>query len=157
MKREELQARVQEKVDRADFFFPEDLAREIAKELGVETEGTFLGQDPAAKSRTRGDVPPFSGRPANEEVAAEGANEDVARFDELDQERRVNKKDGTERITRADIRESDDLETEVDEEGPIYPDLTSTDTDNLTAGAVTGGSEEPKVASTKKSTTKKGS
>lgn len=132
--KETLKARVQEKVDRGDFFFPEDLARDIAKALDVETSGTSLGQVPAAESPTRGSVPPFSGRPANESVATDETNERVAAFDEAVAERAANKQDGSERITRAElgIDEDEGLETEVKEEGPIFPDAASTDTDTVT-------------------------
>lgn len=67
-KKEDVKARVEEQVAAGNFTFPEDLAREIVKALGVDIEGTPLAQDPEGESRTAGSVPPFSG-PANDESA----------------------------------------------------------------------------------------
>lgn len=125
--KKEVQARVRAKLEVGDFFFPEDLARHIARELGVDTEGTFIAQVPAAESSTRGGVPPFSGVPASEEHGTKNANKRVERFNELLEEKRLNKQDGSERITADDVGHEDKLETEVKQEGPIYPDNDSTD------------------------------
>lgn len=64
--------RLEEKFANSDFFVgPEDLAREVAKALGLDN---VPGQKvPAAESPTRGDVPPFSGTTdvADENATAE--------------------------------------------------------------------------------------
>ena len=149
--KDEVKRRVQDKVNAGDFFFPEDLARAVAKELGVDTEGTPFGQDAPANSRTRGDVPPFSGRPSSEEAGMDASNKAVAAFDKAEAERAKNKHDGSERITRESLKVKDEdfgVTDKVEEEGPVYPDDASTSTDVVSADA--------NDSSKKKTTKKKG-
>lgn len=89
---EQVKERVRAKVVAGDFFFPEDLARAIAKQLGVELEGTPMAPVAPADSPTRGDVPPFSGRPFSDEHATEHAKAAVKAYDEA-------RKDGAETET----------------------------------------------------------
>lgn len=121
MEKDVVKARVEEHVRTGNFFFPEDLAVAVAKELGVELAGTPFGQDPAAESKTRGDVPPFSGRPASEEFGTEESNKAVKKFDEAVAKRDVDDPNARVRITRDSLGLEQNLETEVEEEGPIFP------------------------------------
>lgn len=126
MDKNEVKSRVEAKVKSGDFFFPEDLQRGIAEALGIDLAGTPLGQDPAAESRTRGSVPPFSGPlPANKDDATKDSAKMAEKFEKAQAER----DDSPNRVTYADTGNPDDrLETEVKEEGPVYPDDESTST-----------------------------
>lgn len=122
MDKAEVQARVKAHITRGDFTFPEDLARAVADALDVDVAGTYLGQVPAAESPTRGDVPPFSGTPATEEHAAEGANEAVAAANENRREQFEAAQTGRPTFTRDSVGADPDLPTEIEEEGPIRPE-----------------------------------
>ena len=143
--KDETKARVEQHVRSGDFFFPEDLARSVAEHLGIDLGNTSYGQVPAAESPTRGSVPPFSGRPATEEHGTDESNKAVKKFDELSAKR---EKDNPllfrPRVTAEEVGVDDGLETEVKEEGPIYPDDDSTPETTTKSGATTARTSSTK-------------
>lgn len=117
----ETKARVEQHIRQGNFFFPEDLARAVAEALGVDVSDTSFGQDAPAQSRTRGDVPPFSGAPAADEFATEDTKKAMKKYEE--QRADVTQREVATtrpRITRESVGHKDP-EDKVKDEGPIYP------------------------------------
>lgn len=143
--REDVQQRVREKVARGDFLFPEDLARAIARELGVELEGTAFGKVAPADSPTRGDVPPFSGRPFSEEHATDHAKEAVKAYDEKYTEAKTSESVTVHKPKRTEVFDEagDPLEDAPDAEEAAEQTTTYPDNSDSTPQPVTDPNEEP--------------